>query len=268
MVWFFTSVSLTMLEPLMVWITTNCGKLFKRWEYQIPLPVSWETCMQDKKKQNQTWKKGGSSRVVTRASPQFLAWSPKLWHILRATSGSAEAGYHLLLGGGSAKGLPDTPRGRSQPLGKVTVDKDSEHPATPSQQISFRMAAAAVRPGCLPLLGIPQRWLQPSWTHFPDTPAGPLSRLLAACWLTPSGQWRFKCSMKMSNGPARAPGMSSSYVEELKSTPLLVRAWQNIVPWRKEWQATSVFLPWEPHEQYERAKGYDTERWIPPPPGQ
>ena len=41
-----TSASLTMLKPLTVWITTNCRKLFKRWEYQIILPASWETCMQ------------------------------------------------------------------------------------------------------------------------------------------------------------------------------------------------------------------------------
>ena len=34
-----------------VWIITNCGKLLKRWEYQIILPVSWETCMQVKKQQ-------------------------------------------------------------------------------------------------------------------------------------------------------------------------------------------------------------------------
>ena len=27
--------------------------------------------------------------------------------------------------------------------------------------------------------------------------------------------------------------------------------------------STSVFLPWEPHEQYEKAKSYDTERWTP-----
>ena len=27
--------------------------------------------------------------------------------------------------------------------------------------------------------------------------------------------------------------------------------WQNVVHCRREWQATSVFLPWEPHEQYE-----------------
>ena len=35
----------------MVWITTNCGKFLKRWEYQTTLPVSWEICMQDKKQQ-------------------------------------------------------------------------------------------------------------------------------------------------------------------------------------------------------------------------
>ena len=29
--------------------------------------------------------------------------------------------------------------------------------------------------------------------------------------------------------------------------------WQNVVHWRREWQTTSIFLPWEPHEQYEKA---------------
>ena len=29
-----TSVLLTMPKPLTVWIKTNCGKFFKRWEYQ------------------------------------------------------------------------------------------------------------------------------------------------------------------------------------------------------------------------------------------
>ena len=29
-----TSASLTTLKPLTVWITTNCGKFFKRGEYQ------------------------------------------------------------------------------------------------------------------------------------------------------------------------------------------------------------------------------------------
>ena len=30
-----TFALLTMPKPLTVWITTNCGKFFKRWEYQI-----------------------------------------------------------------------------------------------------------------------------------------------------------------------------------------------------------------------------------------
>ena len=28
------SALLTMPKPLIVWITTNCGKFFKRWDYQ------------------------------------------------------------------------------------------------------------------------------------------------------------------------------------------------------------------------------------------
>ena len=34
-----------------VWITTNCGKFLKRWEYQTSLPASYETCIQVKKQQ-------------------------------------------------------------------------------------------------------------------------------------------------------------------------------------------------------------------------
>ena len=34
-----------------VWITINCGKLWKRCEYQTTLPASWEICMQVKKQQ-------------------------------------------------------------------------------------------------------------------------------------------------------------------------------------------------------------------------
>ena len=34
-----TSALLTMPKPLTLWVTVNCGKLFKRWEYQTTLPV-------------------------------------------------------------------------------------------------------------------------------------------------------------------------------------------------------------------------------------
>ena len=48
-----TSISalLTMPKPLNVWITVNCGKFWKRWEYQTTWPASWETCMQVRKQQ-------------------------------------------------------------------------------------------------------------------------------------------------------------------------------------------------------------------------
>ena len=32
-----------------VWITINCGNIWKRWEYQTTWPASWETYMQVKK---------------------------------------------------------------------------------------------------------------------------------------------------------------------------------------------------------------------------
>ena len=48
-----TSISalLTMPKPLTVWITANCGKFWKRQEYQTTWSASWETCMQVRKQQ-------------------------------------------------------------------------------------------------------------------------------------------------------------------------------------------------------------------------
>ena len=33
-------------KPLTVWITINCGKFWKRWEYQTTWYAFWEICMQ------------------------------------------------------------------------------------------------------------------------------------------------------------------------------------------------------------------------------
>ena len=48
-----TSISalLTMPKSLTVWITRNCGKFWKRWEYQTTWPAFWEICMQVRKQQ-------------------------------------------------------------------------------------------------------------------------------------------------------------------------------------------------------------------------
>ena len=37
-----TFALLTMPKSLTVWITVNCGKFWKRWEYQTTWPASWE----------------------------------------------------------------------------------------------------------------------------------------------------------------------------------------------------------------------------------
>ena len=74
----FTSASLTMLKPLTMCITTNCGIFLKRWEYQTTLHTSWETCMQVKKKQNlhgtTDWFKFG------KGVPQGCVSSPSLFN--------------------------------------------------------------------------------------------------------------------------------------------------------------------------------------------
>ena len=48
-----TSISalLSMPKPLTVWITINCEKFWKRWEYQTSSPASWETCKKVNKEQ-------------------------------------------------------------------------------------------------------------------------------------------------------------------------------------------------------------------------
>ena len=51
-----TFALLTMSKPLTVCITTNCGKFWKRREYQTTWPASWEICKQVRKQQLEwTW---------------------------------------------------------------------------------------------------------------------------------------------------------------------------------------------------------------------
>ena len=77
-----TSISapLTMLKPLTVWITTNCGKFWKRWEYQTTWAASWEICMQVKKQQlelnmEQTGSKSGKEYVkAIYCHPAYLTY--------------------------------------------------------------------------------------------------------------------------------------------------------------------------------------------------
>ena len=92
------SASLTTLTPLIVWITTNCGKLLKRWEYQTTLPASWEICMQVEKQplepdmEQQTGSKLGKKYVKTLYyHPAYLTYQymQRVLHVLSL--------YHVLL---------------------------------------------------------------------------------------------------------------------------------------------------------------------------
>ena len=67
-----TSALLTMSKPLTVWTTTNCGKILKRWEYQITLPASWEICMQVKKQQLELDKKQQTGSKLGKESDNTL----------------------------------------------------------------------------------------------------------------------------------------------------------------------------------------------------
>ena len=85
-----TSALLTMAKPLTVWITTNCGKFFKRWKYRTTWPTPWEICMQVKKQEleldmeQQTGSKSGKEYVkAIYCHPAYLTYMQSTsWEIL------------------------------------------------------------------------------------------------------------------------------------------------------------------------------------------
>ena len=75
------SALLTIRKPLSVWITTNYGKSWKRWEYQTTWPASWEICIQVKKQQleldgeQQTGSKSGKEYIkAVYCHPAYLTY--------------------------------------------------------------------------------------------------------------------------------------------------------------------------------------------------
>ena len=85
-----TSALVTMPKPLTVWTTTNSGKFWKRWEYQITWPASWEIYMQVRKQQleldmeQQTGCKLGKEYVkAVYCHPAYLTFvQSTLWEML------------------------------------------------------------------------------------------------------------------------------------------------------------------------------------------
>ena len=76
----YTYALLTTPKPLSVWITTNCGKFFKRWEYQTTLPASWEICIQVKK-QVRTWHETTNWLQIGKGVCQRRILSPCLFNL-------------------------------------------------------------------------------------------------------------------------------------------------------------------------------------------
>ena len=82
-----------------VWITKNCEKFLKRWEYQTTLPASWEICMQIKKQQlepnieQQTVSKLGNEYVkAVYRHPAYLTFMQSKYIMRNAGPEEAQAG--------------------------------------------------------------------------------------------------------------------------------------------------------------------------------
>ena len=83
-----TSISalLTMPKPLIVWITTNCGKFLKRWEYQTTWSVSWETGMQVKKQYLELDMKQRTGSKLGKEYVKAVYWHPAYLTSMQSTS--------------------------------------------------------------------------------------------------------------------------------------------------------------------------------------
>ena len=90
-----TSISalLTMLKPLTVWITTNCGKFFKRWEYQTTLHDSWEICIQVKKQQLKVDMKQQTGSKLGKEYVKAIYCHPAYWTNMQNISSEMQAGW-------------------------------------------------------------------------------------------------------------------------------------------------------------------------------
>ena len=75
-----------MPKPLTVWITINCGKFLKRWEYQTTWPASWEIYMEVKKQQFRTGHGTKDWFQIQKGVCQGCVLSPCLFNLMQSTS--------------------------------------------------------------------------------------------------------------------------------------------------------------------------------------
>ena len=80
-------------EALTVWITTNCGKFWKRWEYQTTWPASCETCMQVKKQQLEPDMEEQTSQNLERSMSKLYIVTLLIWLTYRVNHEKCWAGW-------------------------------------------------------------------------------------------------------------------------------------------------------------------------------
>ena len=104
-------------------------------------------------------------------------------------------------------------------------------------------------PGVYPNSGPFSRWCRPTISS---------SVVPFSCPQSFPASGSFQMSQLFASG-GQSIGVSAS----TSVLPMNTQDSPNVVHWRREWQITSVFLPWEPHEQYKKAKWQDIERGTP-----
>ena len=80
------SALVTMPKPLTVWITTYCGKFWRRWKYQTTWAASWQICMQVRKQQlelDMEQQTGSKQEKAVYCHPAYLTYMQSTsWEIL------------------------------------------------------------------------------------------------------------------------------------------------------------------------------------------
>ena len=87
------SAILTTLRPLIVWITRNCRKFLKKWEYQTILPVFWETWMQVKKPKLELVTEQLSGSKLEKEYNKAIYCHPAYLTYMQSTSWKCQAGW-------------------------------------------------------------------------------------------------------------------------------------------------------------------------------
>ena len=83
-----TSISplLTVSKPFTVWITINCGKFWKRWEYQTTWSAFLEICMQVKKQQLELNMEQQTGSKYEKEYVKAVYWNPAYLTSMQSTS--------------------------------------------------------------------------------------------------------------------------------------------------------------------------------------